>query len=66
MNEQRILDLIETNANHNKRLMISEFLVKPLDFLDMNWSQEITETIESADVILAADGNIWFLNPLNL
>ncbi|CAL8069641.1 unnamed protein product [Orchesella dallaii] len=56
INDPTILKLLETNATgHNKKLINCGFEVKPLDFLDSNWSPELAERVNEADVILAAD-----------
>ncbi|XP_031768610.2 methyltransferase-like protein 22 isoform X2 [Galleria mellonella] len=50
-----ILELIKLNANYNSKLIKSQFKVMPLDFMDTNWNQELSNEIKDADIIIAAD-----------
>ncbi|XP_075225836.1 methyltransferase-like protein 22 isoform X2 [Lycorma delicatula] len=55
IDEGGILDLITKNVSHNKELVKSKFSVLPLDFCNLNWNSELTEKIQTIDIILAAD-----------
>jgi hypothetical protein len=57
LNDPSILGLIEANMVHNNEHIKSEFLVKPLDFLNLSWDSELEKAVAEADIILAADGN---------
>ncbi|XP_059054009.1 methyltransferase-like protein 22 [Achroia grisella] len=50
-----ILELIKLNAKYNDKLIKSQFKVMPLDFMDINWSQELTDEIRDVDIVIAAD-----------
>lgn len=55
-----ILDLISLNAERNKNLMKSQFIVTELDFTK-EFTNEITKELSSVDLIFAADGNNNFV-----
>ncbi|XP_015587495.1 methyltransferase-like protein 22 [Cephus cinctus] len=50
-----ILKLIERNFARNKSLIKSKFHITELNFLKLNWSQELEEKLYSSSIILAAD-----------
>ena len=66
MDDYGILDLIRANAEHNKDLIRSEFHVKPSDFTNAAQVSNLEEIIRSADVILAADGKLFYISNLTL
>lgn len=56
LNDPAILKLLEINTTvHNKHLINCPLQVMALDFLQLDWSKELTERVENAQVILAAD-----------
>jgi len=60
ISDASILSLIEANLAHNKEFIKSEVVIKPLDFMDLQWSPDLEQLVASSDVILAADGNVNF------
>lgn len=51
-----ILSLIETNAKLNSNLIKGDLKVCELDFYKSNYSQSLTTDIETANIVIAADG----------
>ncbi|XP_053606900.1 methyltransferase-like protein 22 isoform X2 [Plodia interpunctella] len=50
-----ILELIKLNAKYNSKLIQSEFKVLPLDFMEIDWSEQLTREINDVDIAIAAD-----------
>lgn len=50
-----ILDLIKSNAALNAHLVKSDFTVMAMDFLSLEWSEELIHKIKETDIFLAAD-----------
>lgn len=54
-----ILSLIETNIRLNSNLIKGNVEVFELDFYKSNYSSELVARIEEANIIIAADGELF-------
>ncbi|XP_057328193.1 methyltransferase-like protein 22 [Microplitis mediator] len=55
INSHGIIELIKRNFERNSRYIKAKFDVMELNFLDCNWSSDLTEKILETTIILAAD-----------
>ncbi|XP_043465601.1 methyltransferase-like protein 22 isoform X2 [Leptopilina heterotoma] len=55
INEGEILKLIAKNFKNNKKYVRSKVDIKEMNFLDLNWSQQLCEDSKTVEIILAAD-----------
>lgn len=51
-----ILNLIKRNFLRNHTYVRSNYHIEEVNFLNTEWSKKLEERLQSADIILAADG----------
>lgn len=56
INAGGILNLIQRNFTRNHTYIKSEYHIEEVNFLNLRWSKELEERLQSANIILAADG----------
>lgn len=53
-----ILDLIKRNFLKNHMYVRSNYYIEEVNFLNTEWSKKLEERLQSANIILAADGKL--------